>query len=382
MSEETLQTDLHLSSLSIKGFRGIPALSVPRLGRVTLIAGMNGVGKTTLLEAVRVYAARGSYSVISSILGNREELTGIFDDDGDEAFVPDFESLAYGRHPTADTCISIGPTSGKSTLNIKFAPGMWQQGTSLSEGITDPEEPIITVEFQGINEGIFAGHLLLPSRFMSNRFRRMSGRVRRRSVESRLPDPILCESSGPSLMDNESLARFWDRVALTTYETQAVQALRLIYGKEVERVAMVGDEERRLPQRYSRKAVVKVSGQERPVPLKSLGDGAVRLFGIALAIANSQGGFLVIDEVENGIHYTVQPDFWKMVMQTAQENNVQILATTHSWDCIVGFAQAAMQSEEVEGVLFRIDRFDDWMRAVEYNEEDLEVVARQGIEVR
>ena len=64
--------------------------------------------------------------------------------------------------------------------------------------------------------------------------------------------------------------------------------------------------------------------------LRSLGDGAVRLFGVALALANSQGGFLLIDEAENGIHHTIQRDFWRMVLLTAQENNVQVFATTHS----------------------------------------------------
>ena len=125
-----------------------------------------------------------------------------------------------------------------------------------------------------------------------------------------------------------------------------------------------------------------MKGQERPVPLESLGDGAARIFGIALAISNSQDGFLVIDEAENGIHYTIQADFWKTVMQSAYANNVQVLATTHSWDCIVGFAQAAVQLQEVDGIVFRIDRIDDWMRAVEYDEDDLQVVARQRIEIR
>ena len=377
MSAETLDKNLHLPSLEIKGFRGIADLSIPRLGRVTLIAGVNGVGKTTLLEAVRVYAARGSYAVLASILGSREELTGILDEDGDEVSAPDLESLFFGRQPKADSFISIGPVEDKRTLSIRFAHGLSQQGVLFSEGLADIEEPLLSVEFQGATERVLAGHLL-----RSQRFRRMQGRVRRRIQESLVAEPIKCESSGPSVMDNESMARFWDRVALTDYETQAVQALQLVYGKEVERVAMVADEENRVPQRFYRKAVVKMKGQERPVPLKSLGDGAVRIFGTALAIANSQDGFLIIDEAENGIHYTIQPAFWKMVMQSADENNVQVIATTHSWDCIVGFSQAATQLEKVEGVLFRIDRFDNWMRSVEYNEDDLQVVARQRIEVR
>lgn len=49
----------HLPSLSIVGFRGIRELHIPRLGGATLLAGKNGTGKTTVLEAVRAYAARG-----------------------------------------------------------------------------------------------------------------------------------------------------------------------------------------------------------------------------------------------------------------------------------------------------------------------------------
>ena len=63
---------LHLPDLTIKGFRGIDELSIPRLGRVTLLAGKNSVGKTTVLDAVRVYAARGRYStLIQFTMGSR-----------------------------------------------------------------------------------------------------------------------------------------------------------------------------------------------------------------------------------------------------------------------------------------------------------------------
>ena len=48
-------------------------------------------------------------------------------------------------------------------------------------------------------------------------------------------------------------------------------------------------------------------------------------YGVALALANSRGGFLLIDEAENGIHYSLQRDFWNMVLRTAHENNVQVL---------------------------------------------------------
>ena len=62
--QHAMSKPLHLPDLTITGFRGIDQLSIPRLGRVTLLAGKNGVGKTTALEASRVFAARGRFSAL------------------------------------------------------------------------------------------------------------------------------------------------------------------------------------------------------------------------------------------------------------------------------------------------------------------------------
>ena len=76
---------LHLQSLSIEGFRGIRELSIPRLGRATLLAGRNGVGKTTVLDAVRVYASRARLTALSELLMGREEIAVRKDADGVES---------------------------------------------------------------------------------------------------------------------------------------------------------------------------------------------------------------------------------------------------------------------------------------------------------
>ena len=178
------------------------------------------------------------------------------------------------------------------------------------------------------------------------------------------------------------MARFWDSVALTDDEDLAVAALSLITNESIERVAVVGQGNRGTRLNQGRRVMLRIAGERTPVPLKSLGDGATRFFALALALANSRNGFLVIDEAENGIHHSMQRDLWKMVLQTALKNDVQVFAATHSWDCVRGFAQAVMESEDAGGVLVRLERHGDETRAIEYSEEELRVAAEQGIEVR
>jgi hypothetical protein len=48
---------LVLESLEIQGFRVFRRLQIPHLRRVNLITGRNGVGKSCLLEALRLYAS-------------------------------------------------------------------------------------------------------------------------------------------------------------------------------------------------------------------------------------------------------------------------------------------------------------------------------------
>ena len=94
-------------------------------------------------------------------------------------------------------------------------------------------------------------------------------------------------------------------------------------------------------------------------------------------------GFLLIDEVENGIHHSVQADYWRMIIAAAKANDVQVLATTHSKDTVAGFATAAVEDVQSEGLAYRLERTKNGrLRAVDYNEEDLDSAVRHNIEVR
>ncbi|MCY3850516.1 MAG: AAA family ATPase [Acidimicrobiaceae bacterium] len=379
MSNDSTTDQLHLPDLSITNFRGIEDLTIPRLGRVTLITGRNGVGKTTVLEAVRVYAARGRSRLLDEMLWRCEEFVGALDEDDDPEIIPDFKALFYGREPEQGSAISIGPRNEHAALTIQLlAPSVWtkEQPELFPDFNTDDDVWALKIRFRESERTL---PWLAIDEFQSAQARRRPPRrIWNRWATEGWPEPTNCQTLGPGLMHTQELAGLWSNVALTEEEDRATEALQLLQDG-IERIAIVGSAQR---MRQSQRVIVKFAGQGSPVPLKSLGDGAVRIFGVALALANSQNGFLVIDEAENGIHHTAQRDFWRLLLRTAQRNNVQVLATTHSWDCVAGFARAACELDDVEGVLVRLEEDEDGLRAVEYTESDLAVAAEQRIEVR
>jgi AAA15 family ATPase/GTPase len=128
--------------------------------------------------------------------------------------------------------------------------------------------------------------------------------------------------------------------------------------------------------------MVKMRDAPERIPLRSLGEGMTRLFGIVLALVNVQNGLLLIDEIDSGLHYTVFPDLWRLVFKLAARLNVQVFATTHSWDCIAGFQQAAQDAENEEGMLIRLERRQEHIVPISFDTSRLSIATRQEIEVR
>jgi hypothetical protein len=74
---------------------------------------------------------------------------------------------------------------------------------------------------------------------------------------------------------------------------------------------------------------------------------------------------------------------WRLILETAQRLNIQVFATTHSWNCVSAFQEALENLEDNNcGKLLRLDSKYGKIRAVEYLAEDLKIALKQNIEVR
>jgi AAA15 family ATPase/GTPase len=117
--------------------------------------------------------------------------------------------------------------------------------------------------------------------------------------------------------------------------------------------------------------------------LKSMGDGINRILTIILALVNSDNGFLLIDEFENGLHYSVQEKLWEIIFSLSEKLNIQVFATTHSEDSILGFESILNDKEtQLEGKLIRLELTNGFVRQVEFNADELKIASDGNIETR
>ena len=387
-----MPTDLILNSLEIQRFRCFRELRIGHLGRVNLIVGKNNVGKSTVLEALRLFARPASLADLLEIFATRNEIANPEDFRRGEYDINDlpFGRLFFGRRATISDSLTIGPAaSPEQILTIALA-----DRNTFQNDIDQDFVNIHRNEVAKLNGSIIfiinsEFQLLTSGRPVLHKIRREITAAGNQVIRL---EPIVgslrgfpCHYVGPDGLGLDDIDMLWNDVSLSPLEEEVINALRII-SPEVERVAMrPPDVWPRVGQHRSnsegRVPFVKIDAFEVAIPLRTLGDGVNRLFGIALALAHAKSGLLLIDEIENGIHYSVQADLWRLVFETAARLNVQVFATTHSYDCIKAFEEAARESEE-DGVLVRLARKGDRTLVGEFDERELEIAVEGEIEVR
>ncbi len=369
---------LVLDSLTIKGFRTFEHLDISRLAQVNLIVGKNNVGKSCLLEAIRIYAHRGNPEVILDILASRDEAENIHHKHPveDETYIKAFRHLFYGRSIFSKSFkaeqFSIGPTENDQKHFSIRAEWYEQQDTPKNDRRRwKPARQLNSIEeilelAPGIT--IRLGNEKVLSLLLSGLFPR--------TAPWSFIQGIPCKFISTNGLKEEVIAELWDRIALKPEEEEVARGLSLIV-PDIERLTLIGQN----GPRSTRIPVVKLSTLAEPLPLRSLGEGTNRLFGILLALVNARDGLLLIDEVDSGLHYTVHSSLWRIIFDVAQRLNVQVFATTHSWDCIEGFQQNLLETPE-EGLLIRLENRQGHIVPILFDGARLGIATRQDVEVR
>ena len=390
-----------LPSFEIENFRTFSKLRIDHLGGVNLIVGRNNVGKTMLLEALRLYGSGGDLRAVVRLLVNRDEWLrerelvrkrGDFQD----LVAPLFHGRSIPRGPTGGALLgSGGEDAGAVRIRVNFVRRIASQNgndVEYNKIVTTTTPPPGSV---GVFPAICVQVGELPSQSLPLDLDPLSVH----GIES-VPEqgwPAFVSALG---IDTRTLARQWDVIApYPAKEKEVLDSLGII--EEVEKITTAED-----PMAFgTRMLLARIKGEAEPVPFKSLGDGMLRILQLALALQAARPDqaaippahgspdalestrtapvpMLLVNEVENGVHYSVLPNVWRFVFRAARVHNVQVFATTHSWDCVEAFQQAVAEETETEGVLIRLEKRGDHHKAVTFSKDELAIVTRERIEVR
>lgn len=123
-------------------------------------------------------------------------------------------------------------------------------------------------------------------------------------------------------------------------------------------------------------------GKKKLIPTTLMGDGIGRLLRLALAITYAPKGIVIVDEIENGLHYTVIKKVWKAIAQLSRKYNTQIFATTHSRECIQSAYEAFKEDKKFDLLVHRLELIKGKITDVVYDEEALDAAMKSKFEVR
>ena len=387
-----------LNNLRIKNFRMLEDLEIPKLGRVNLIVGKNNSGKSTVLEALRIYASKAHPRLLKEILtGHDESFNASFSPENDN---PESDWLGL-KHlfpnrafPEGDN-ISISIHSNEKPL-IQIEHAFYYIKSEEDEDDTGNKiQKRSRVQIDKVDSSDFVEPLTSAIKVTLgevNRSAWLDLDNSRRTVSYtgawRVLDDIAATNHSyisTEFMTSENLAALWDQIALLPDDKVVLKALQII-DPEVEGLAFIKSPETDRFSRVSRIGIVKLSSLDFPVPLNSMGDGMSRILQLILSVFPAKDGILLIDEFENGLHFSVQEEVWKIIFKLATDLNIQVFATTQSWDCIESFAKVAINIPE-DGVLVKLSKSKltsdhNKVIATVYGERDLETITTSDLEVR
>jgi len=124
-------------------------------------------------------------------------------------------------------------------------------------------------------------------------------------------------------------------------------------------------------------------GMDEMSPLSNLGEGIGRAITFLSLAMDSEDSILLIDEFENGIHYSAIDKLMNVMLTLCEKNKNQIFMTTHSGD-VLKYANKILSNHKDKLAYVRIDRLEDKEKTIAetFNREDIEISIKNNWEMR
>lgn len=316
-------------NIEIKNFRGIEYLKIDDLSRVNVFLGQNSSGKSTVLESLLMMMGMSNPDMPQQINYVRSRGYSSFADlgymfhNGNLKVNPEFVSelfdgskrhlalemtytfddkaqfdLPQGQIPTSETKTFL------NTLKMLFEIEVDQKKSSYESSVTFNQMNQITGK--KIAEGYLEKNTVafLPA-----------------DIVLGVPTNDLIELAKRKKKDiiSKYLSNFDNHI--TTWEI-------------LNNVAYIG-----------------LDGIDQLMMVNMMGDGMRRYLNIVAASANPMNSIILIDEIDNGLHYSAYKKLWEAIFALATATNKQVFVTTHSKETLYRLNEMLEEHSEYQDAL-------------------------------
>ena len=355
-----------LERIHIENYRTLRDFEIDGLAPINLLGGRNGAGKTTVLEAL--FFALGAHQ--GEIALNR--------------YVTRMESVDLPSHAPVPASLVLEPYwvalfsnyDPSLQIRIELQDSVHGRISAIvsSDDSASVQAPLESIPHPATSDRLSQPRLLIESVGPGDLRRTRTARLTKTGVEvvggPEDPLPITAVIENPAIPEGIEYVQRLGALRRRKQHDILVNALKAVEPR------LVGIEDSTAAGVPSIWADV---GSGELVPLSMLGGGAMHLARLVLSLSAAQGGVALIDEVESGIHHSSLVDVWRSLDYAAEQFETQIIATTHSYECIMAM-QEALGTDR--GRYFRLDRGDGPAAPVAYPPETLETAIEYELEVR
>jgi AAA15 family ATPase/GTPase len=337
-----------ITSFEIENFRCFHSTKGKGFSRINLFGGRNNVGQSSLLEAL-LLMCRPSIQSINTLLAYRRIDANFIKEMPQSAW----DNFFYDNDKSKNIELKVSfDLKSNHKIVISCDEFVEELLDIVNENKNNTSESVIAFANTLSNKealrsalhiNIFDNNSEKP--IASNVFVASSGGALGKGAALSLSEAHLIPSNVKS--NNSTLASEFGKAKYIGHSDLLLKAFKIVEPSiEMVDALLMGEAGLYLKRK-----------DETYMSISLFGDAMNKIADFVLKIINNRNGILLIDEIENGIHYENHENVWKFLFDLCIEFNVQIFATSHSGEMIEAFKNVIIDNGfEKEGSYFEMLR--------------------------
>lgn len=344
----------YFEDIEISNFRGFDRLCINGLSKLNVLVGANNVGKTSILESVFMLAGMSN-----PLMPTRVNYWRMLSANGIDSSRYLFHNIDFNNKP-----LLAAKVDGRRR-RLLISPVMATDSRETMSGSSMVGSRISQLDFA------FDDDYVGEYTFHTTLYVGADGNLQQ-TIDNKYQEKLNCLFISSDKNDTNATDNFATLVKRNKKEI--VNETLRNFDSSIESVEALPDG-----------LYLKIHSVRELLPISMAGDGVRRMINIISSVANEDYDIVLIDELDNGLHYSAHKLMWKSMLKFIETRNIQLFVTTHNFDCLQGLKNAMEEDAESHRLVnvFNIAKTKmQGFQAYKYAFDELKTAIDNEIEIR